>query len=279
MDIQLVKARDYLLCVDSDGCAIDGMTIKHKKCFGPAFIEEFGLERYREELLSYWERVNLYEMTRGINRFRGLLSILEYATHKHMIVLDFTALKEWVLNTKELSNRSLQSAYEMMGAQILKKALKWSQRVNAKVGALKNSEKRAFDGVRETLLVAHAQADIAVISAANAAAVDDEWGYNGLLGVGDAKMTQEYGNKEACIRLVKGLGYDAQNVIMVGDAPGDLVAAQANGVQFYPIMAGQEVRSWTIFREAVLPAFLCGKYTSVMMNVYIKDFLRNLQKR
>ena len=45
MDIQLVKARDYLLCVDSDGCAIDGMTIKHKKCFGPAFIEEFGLER------------------------------------------------------------------------------------------------------------------------------------------------------------------------------------------------------------------------------------------
>ena len=27
--------RPYLVCVDSDGCAMDTMDIKHKRCFGP----------------------------------------------------------------------------------------------------------------------------------------------------------------------------------------------------------------------------------------------------
>ena len=29
------KKRDYLICVDSDGCAMDTMNCKHIHCFGP----------------------------------------------------------------------------------------------------------------------------------------------------------------------------------------------------------------------------------------------------
>lgn len=31
------KKKEYLICVDSDGCAMD---IKHIKCFGPCMVEE-----------------------------------------------------------------------------------------------------------------------------------------------------------------------------------------------------------------------------------------------
>lgn len=30
---------DFLICIDSDGCAIDTMNIKHIRCFGPCFIQ------------------------------------------------------------------------------------------------------------------------------------------------------------------------------------------------------------------------------------------------
>ena len=37
------KKKDYLICVDSDGCAMDTMNIKHIKCFGPCMVEELSL--------------------------------------------------------------------------------------------------------------------------------------------------------------------------------------------------------------------------------------------
>ncbi|NCC77777.1 MAG: HAD family hydrolase, partial [Clostridia bacterium] len=32
------KKHDYMICVDSDGCAFDAMEIKQKECFAPNFI-------------------------------------------------------------------------------------------------------------------------------------------------------------------------------------------------------------------------------------------------
>lgn len=29
------KTKDFLICIDSDGCAMDTMDIKHFRCFGP----------------------------------------------------------------------------------------------------------------------------------------------------------------------------------------------------------------------------------------------------
>ena len=69
--------RDFLICVDSDGCVMDTMNIKHKKCFGPCIIEEWGLESRREKILKRWNEINLFSMTRGVNRFRGLAMMLE----------------------------------------------------------------------------------------------------------------------------------------------------------------------------------------------------------
>ena len=35
------KSKDFLICVDSDGCIMDTMDIKHFKCFGPCMVKEW----------------------------------------------------------------------------------------------------------------------------------------------------------------------------------------------------------------------------------------------
>ena len=71
------KKHDYLVCVDSDGCAMDTMDCKHFHCFGPCMVTEWGLEEWREPILFRWNEVNLYQMTRGINRFKALAICLK----------------------------------------------------------------------------------------------------------------------------------------------------------------------------------------------------------
>ena len=46
------KKKEYLVCIDSDGCAIDSMDIKHIRCFGPCMITEWGFEEHRDKLLK-----------------------------------------------------------------------------------------------------------------------------------------------------------------------------------------------------------------------------------
>ena len=74
---EFVRKQDYLICVDSDGCAMDTMDIKHINCFGPCMIDEWGLGQWREKILDRWNDINLYSMTRGINRFLALAMTLE----------------------------------------------------------------------------------------------------------------------------------------------------------------------------------------------------------
>ena len=46
-----VPKHDFLICVDSDGCAMDTMDVKHYRCFGPCMVDEWGLEEWREPIL------------------------------------------------------------------------------------------------------------------------------------------------------------------------------------------------------------------------------------
>ena len=65
------RKHDFLVCVDSDGCVMDTMNCKHFHCFGPCMVTEWCLEEWKEEILDRWNVINLFSMTRGINRFQG----------------------------------------------------------------------------------------------------------------------------------------------------------------------------------------------------------------
>lgn len=61
----------FLVCIDSDGCAIDSMDMKRERCFAPAFIEVWQMEKKRTAALKRWNPINLFSATRGINCFKG----------------------------------------------------------------------------------------------------------------------------------------------------------------------------------------------------------------
>jgi len=71
------KRHDCLICIDSDGTAIDAMNAKHKMCHGPSLIREWGLEDHAATVQTIWNEINLFSASRGVNRFIALVQMLE----------------------------------------------------------------------------------------------------------------------------------------------------------------------------------------------------------
>lgn len=241
------KKKEYLVCIDSDGCAIDTMTVKHEKCFGPFIIEVWQLEEYQEELLAKWNTMNLYSITRGINRFKGVGKLLEEVNLQYTPIEGLEGYTDWLGATKQFSNDELEVYIGKTDNVCAKNVLKWSLLVNRGIAALDDSLKVSYQGCLEALQEIEKVADIAVVSSANVKAVTQEWEQNGLLTYVGGVFAQDVGTKSECIRQLISLGYETECVVKIGDALGDLEAAQANEVNFYPILVSRESESWKEF--------------------------------
>lgn len=271
------KKKEFLICVDSDGCAMDTMDIKHIRCFGPCMVEEWGLQEWEGPILSRWNDINLYTMTRGINRYKGLVMALKEINETYTSIEGVDELEEWVENSDELSNPALEREIQRNDSPVLKKALSWSEKVNRSINALSFEEKLPFEGVKEALAYAHEYADIAIVSSANLQAVEEEWELYGLLEHVDILMAQNVGSKAFCIQEMVKKGYDKDKVLMTGDAPGDLQAAQKNDVFYYPILVRHEKESWKEFQEKAVSHLLDSSYGGAYQEEKIKAFLDNLK--
>ena len=271
------KKKDYLICVDSDGCAMDTMDIKHILCFGPCMVTEWGLEEWKDAILTRWNEINLYTMTRGINRFKGLALMLREIHETYTPIQDVDVLETWVENSKELSSGALQKAMETNDSVILKKALSWSQHVNASINELPFEVKKPFEGVKEGLAYAHQFADVAIVSSANLQAVLEEWELYGLLEHVDIVMSQNVGSKAYCIQELLKKGYDTEKVFMAGDALGDYEAAEKNHVFYYPILVRHEKESWSEFRDQAVDKLVDGTYGGDYQHQKIDAFMENLK--
>ena len=273
------RKHDYLVCVDSDGCVMDTMNCKHFHCFGPCMVDEWELGQWKEEILERWNVINLFSMTRGINRFKGLAMALGEIHEKYVPITGIAALQHWADTAPALSNdavaKAAEDAADPDAKLVLSKALSWSQAVNAAIVKLPEELKVPYAGAKEGLAAAHAFADVAMVSSANRDAVEEEWGKFGLLEHTDIVLAQDVGSKAACIKEMMKFGYDPNKVVMVGDAPGDCDAAEKNGVHYYPILVNHEKESWD---EAVAVAYgklQAGEYAAYGQEKK-KDFLKNL---
>lgn len=272
------RKHDYLVCVDSDGCVMDTMNCKHFNCFGPCMVTEWDLEEWKDEILDRWNVINLFSMTRGINRFKGLAMALGEINAKYTPIPGVEALAHWAETAPALSNDGVKAAAEAAEGEaklILEKALSWSKAVNAAIVALDESLKVPYEGAKEGLAASHAFADVAMVSSANRDAVEEEWGKFGLLEHTDIVLAQDIGSKAACIAAMLKFGYDVDKVLMIGDAPGDCDAAEKNGVHYYPILVNDEKASWD---EAIAVAFdklQTGEYAPYGAEKK-QQFLRNL---
>ncbi|MCQ2443681.1 MAG: HAD family hydrolase [Oscillospiraceae bacterium] len=271
------KKKEFLVCVDSDGCAMDTMDIKHFRCFGPCMVEEWNLGRWRFEILERWNEINLYTMTRGINRFKGLSMALQEINEKYTPIEELETLVDFAENSPELSNGAVQRAIDTNPDSVmLKKMMAWSKAVNESINALPEEEKLPYEGVREALAFAHERADVAIVSSANLDAVLDEWKLYGLLEHTDIVMAQNVGSKAYCIAEMLKKGYDEDKVVMCGDAPGDWDAAKKNSVFYFPILVRKEKESWTEFVSEGFDRLLNGTYAGAYQEKKVSEFLTNL---
>lgn len=261
------KKHEYLICVDSDGCAMDTMNCKHIHCFGPCMVDEWGLQEWEGEILRRWNDINLFQMTRGINRFKGLAMALTEINEKYTPIVGLEALNAWVETAPALSNdgvmKAAQEAKDEDGKICLRKAYLWSLMVNEKINQLPECLKVPFPGAKEGLVAGAQFADVAVVSSANRDAVEEEWEKYGLLEYTNILLAQDCGSKSHCIAEMLKFGYDREHVLMIGDAPGDRDAAEENGIWFYPILVNWEEESWYGLRKNALELFRKGEYASI----------------
>lgn len=269
---------EFFVGIDSDGCVFDSMEVKHKECFIPRFIEFYHLAAVGKYAREAWEFVNLYSKDRGVNRFPGLIKSLDLLARRPEVQKrgfqppTLKATREWITTETKLANPTLMKKVEQTGDEELKGLLAWSLAVNETVDSMVH-DLPPFPFVRETLELLKGKADVMVVSATPTAALKKEWTEHNIDSMVDVIAGQEQGSKVEHLKLAAGPErYARDHVLMVGDAPGDRKAAEANGVLFYPINPGHEDESWErLYREA-LPKFFAGNYEGSYMAERIAEF-------
>lgn len=270
------KEKEYLICIDSDGCAMNTMNSKHFQCFGPEWVKQFGLEDVKEEALEYWNRINLFTKTRGINRFRGLAKGLEWAKEQGYEIQGLEEFTRWTGETKELSNPALLAACQKEKNPCMEDALLWSIHVNLAIQSMED-EGGTFENVREVMEGLSDLADLAAVSSANGQAIEEEWTKHGLKPYCKVLLSQESGTKAECIRRLLEKGYDRKKTIMVGDALGDYEAAKQNDIWFYPIVVNKESESWERLQGEAFRRLQEGSFDREYQEALIREFEKALK--
>jgi phosphoglycolate phosphatase-like HAD superfamily hydrolase len=267
---------DFLVGIDSDGCVFDSMELKHKECFVPNFINCYelqGVSKYAREAAEF---VNLYSKSRGVNRFPGLVEQLDWLRRRPEVrsrgvhVPKPEGLIKWMASETKLGNPALEKAVAATGDPDLKLALKWSLAVNKSIAEMVRGVP-PFPNVRACLDRFAEHADMLVCSQTPNAALEAEWSEHGIASYVQAICGQEIGSKKETLAAAKGK-YQPENILMIGDAPGDYNAAIANNALFFPINPGHEEASWTRLLEEGTERFLTGTFAGVYQKKLLEEF-------
>ncbi|MEX0791727.1 MAG: HAD hydrolase-like protein [Pirellulaceae bacterium] len=274
--------QEFLVGIDSDGCVFDTMELKHKECFIPNIINYYelqGVSKYAREAAEF---VNLYSKSRGINRFPALIEALEWLQKRPEVKARGTkieipqALVKWISEETKLGNPALEAKIKESGDEELKHALKWSLAVNEDVKAMVRGVP-PFPHVKESLESLKGKADMLVVSATPNEALEAEWEEHDVAKYVTAICGQEAGNKKET--LTNATKYAADHVLMIGDAPGDHKAAEANNCLFYPINPGDEENSWKRFHDEGIEKFLTGQFAGAYQAELLAEFDRYLPEK
>jgi phosphoglycolate phosphatase-like HAD superfamily hydrolase len=280
--IDITPKHDYLVGIDSDGCAFDTMELKHKECFIPNTICYWGLQgvsRYAREAAEF---VNLYSKSRGINRFPALIEALELTNRRPEVKERGIrteipqSLRDWIKRESKLANPALEEEVRRSGDAGLKHTLEWSKAVNESIREMVRGVP-PFPFVRESLERLSQQADVLVVSATPQEALEREWEEHDLTRYVTTICGQERGTKKQSLKAAA--KYAPNRTLMIGDAPGDHQAAVANSALFFPINPGQEEASWKRFFEEGINRFWAGTFAGAYQDELLADFDRHLPRR
>jgi len=269
------RQHDFLVGIDSDGCAFDTMELKHKECFIPNTINYYGLQGVSKYAREAAEFVNLYSKSRGINRFPSLIETLEWLRRRPEVkargvkVANPQGLIAWAKRETRLGNPALKRAVAQTDDADLKQALAWSEAVNRAIEDMVRGVP-PFPFVRESLVKLGPVADTLVVSATPQDALDREWEEHDLTQHVAMICGQELGTKKEFLKSAS--LYAPCRSLMIGDAPGDYEAAKANHALFFPINPGAEEASWKRFFEEGIGRFLNGTFAGQYQAELLAEF-------
>ncbi len=268
---------DFLIAIDSDGCAFDTMEIKHKECFIPNIIKYWNLQPVSKHAREAAEFVNLYSKWRGINRFPALIKVFDLLrerveVQKRRVEIPVAQpLRDWIVKETKLGNPALKTEVEKNSNPILEQALEWSEAVNATVANMVHGVP-PFPFVCESLEKISQWADIIVCSATPCEALQREWEEHDMTKYVRVIAGQEIGSKKEHINLASNGKYSEDHVLMIGDAPDDMKAAKTYNAHFFPINPSKEEESWELFCKEGSDKFLNGEYTVEYESTLLEEF-------
>ena len=268
----------FFVGVDSDGCAFDTMEIKHKECFTPNTIKHWGLQAVSKYAREASEFVNLYSKWRGINRWPALVLVLDLlrdrpeVRDRRVSPPEADRIRAFIADDGfPKSNDGLRDYMEQHPDPELATAWAWTTAVNSSIADMVHGVP-PFPYVRESLDFLASSADMIVVSATPLEALTREWKEHDIARYVRVIAGQEMGKKALHLRLAAGGNYAPDRVLMIGDAPGDMRAAQANSALFYPINPGHEQESWQRFYEEASRKFLAGEYSGAYEQALVAEF-------
>jgi phosphoglycolate phosphatase-like HAD superfamily hydrolase len=275
---QLEPRYGFFVGIDSDGCAFDTMEIKHKECFTPNIIKYWDLQAVSKYAREACEFVNLYSKWRGINRWPALVMVFDLLRERPEVLArnvkppDAGHIRHFIADDAyPKSNDGLEAYMALHSASELDRAWAWTHAVNATVADMVHGVP-PFPGVGESLAFLADKADMIVVSATPLEALEREWEEHGIASYVRVIAGQEMGKKAFHLKLAAGSKYKPDHVLMIGDAPGDLNAARANGFLFYPVNPGHEEASWQRFYEESVHRFLAQEYGGKYEAALISEF-------
>ena len=269
---------DYLVGIDSDGCAFDTMEIKHKECFIPNIIKHWGLQPVSKYAREAAEFVNLYSKWRGINRWPALVMVFDLLRERaevqarNVVPPQAPRIREFIANDDfPKSNDGLRAYMAEHPDPELDTAWAWTTGVNATVADMVHGVP-PYPYVRKSLEYLSDKADMIVVSATPFAALSREWNEHDIARYVRVIAGQEQGKKALHLELAARGKYASDRILMIGDAPGDMRAARANDALFYPINPGREETSWQRFYEEAVHKFLAGEYAGAYEDAVVAEF-------
>ena len=274
---------ELFIGIDSDGCAFDTMEIKHKECFCPNTIKHWKLQGVSKCARQTWEFVNLYSKWRGVNRFFGLVQVMDFLAERPEVKQRGVAIpmlqevRDWIAKETRLGSPALKRVVAETNDPVLTQTLAWNEAVNEAIADMVEGI-GPFPHMAESLEEMAGVADVFVVSQTPTEALEREWKEHDIAKYVEVLAGQEMGTKSEHIRFAAGGKYDAVKMLMIGDAPGDLEAAKANDALFYPINPGDEEASWKRFHDEAFDRFVGGTFAGDYERKVIDEFEEYLPK-
>jgi hypothetical protein len=111
-----------------------------------------------------------------------------------------------------------------------------------------------------------------VISQTPVETLEREWDENCLRENVLMIAGQEMGTKTEHLEFAAKDKYRPENILMIGDAPGDHQAATANKALFFPINPGNEETSWERLHNEGLDHFFSGTFSGGYQKQLLDEF-------